>query len=57
MCLYSCAKFEASSIIVTSFRQGANFTPPPLPPQKKLLKIPPRLVLKVICKPRKVPWN
>ena len=35
MCLYSCAKFEASSIIVTSFRQGANFTPPPSPSTSK----------------------
>ena len=29
MCVYMCTKFQVSSIILTSFRQGANFTPPP----------------------------
>ena len=29
MSVYLRAKFEASSIILTSFRQEGNFTPPP----------------------------
>ena len=32
MCVYVRAKFEVSSIILTSFRQGV-ILPPPLPPQ------------------------
>ena len=44
VCVYLCAKFEVSSIILTSFRQGGNFTP--LPPQNEPLKSPPRLGLK-----------
>ena len=45
MDVYLRAKFEVSSIILTSFRQGGNFTPPPPPPQNKALKSPPRLGL------------
>ena len=46
MSVYLRAKFEAFSIILTSFRQGgSNFTPPP--PQNELLKSPPRLGSKV----------
>ena len=41
--VYLRAKFEVSSIILTSFRQGGNFTPPP--PQNESLKSPPRLGL------------
>ena len=54
MCLYLRAKFEVSSIILTSFRLGAIYTPPPLPPlpltppQNETLKSPPRLGLKSI---------
>ena len=47
---YLCAKFEVSSVILTSFRQGGsgggrggNFTSPP--PQNEPLKSPPRLGL------------
>ena len=45
MSLYLRAKFEASSIILTSFRMGGgcNFTFPP--PQNEPLKSPPRLGL------------
>ena len=44
MGVYIRAKFEVSSIILTSFRQGGgNFTPPP--PQNEPLKGPPRLAL------------
>ena len=39
MCLYLCAKFEVSSIILMSFRQGDNFTPPP-PTSKRTPKKP-----------------
>ena len=49
MGVYLHAKFEDSSIILTSFRQGGNFTPlppPPPPPQNKPLKSPPKLGLK-----------
>ena len=42
MCVNLCAKFEVSSIILTSFKQGGN---PPPPPQKEPLKSPPRLWL------------
>ena len=31
MCVYLRAKFQVSSIILTSFRQGGSFTPPPPP--------------------------
>ena len=55
MCLYLRAKFEVSSIILTSFRLGAIYTPPPplpprplTPPQNETLKSPPRLGLKSI---------
>ena len=41
MCVYLHAKFEVSSIILTSFRQGDIFTPPP--PQYELLKSSPRV--------------
>ena len=48
MGVYLSAKFGGSSIILTGFRQGSNFTPPPPPsPQNEPLKIPPRLGLKV----------
>ena len=40
---YSCVKFEVSSIILKSLRQGDNFTPPP--PQNKPVKSPPVLGL------------
>ena len=54
MCLYLRAKFEVSSIILTSFRLGAIYISPPLPPlpltppQNETLKSPPRLGLKSI---------
>ena len=35
MCVYLCAKFEFSSIILTSFRRG-NLLPPPPPFNLKL---------------------
>ena len=44
MGVYLRVKFEAFSIILTSFREGGNFTPLP-PPQNELLKSPPRLEL------------
>ena len=44
MGVYLCAKFEVSSVILTSFRHGGgNFTSPP--PQNEPLKSPPRLGL------------
>ena len=43
MGVYLRAKFEVSSIILTSFKQGGNFTPPL--PQNEPLKSPPRLEL------------
>ena len=47
MCVYLCAKFEVSSLILTSFGQGwvgvGEFYPPP---QNEPLKSPPRLRLK-----------
>ena len=47
MNVYLRAKFQVSSISLTSFRQGGNFTPPPFPtPQNKTLKRPPRLELR-----------
>ena len=56
MCEYLRAKFEVSSMILTSFRQeggGEEFNAPPIPlrthtlsPQNKPLKSPPRLGLK-----------
>ena len=48
MCLYLRAKFEVSSIILTSFRrggEGGDFSPP-LPPQNEPVKSPSRLWLK-----------
>ena len=44
MGVYLRAKFPYSSVILTSFRQGANFTLPL--PQNEPLKSPPRLRLK-----------
>ena len=44
MDVYLRAKFRVSSIILTSFIQGGNFTP--LPPQNEPLKSPPRLGLR-----------
>ena len=44
MCVYLRAKFQVSSLILTSFRQGeGNFTPSP--PQNETLKSPPKLGL------------
>ena len=34
MCVYLCTKFQVSSLVLMSFRQGGNFTPP-LPPTSK----------------------
>ena len=45
MRVYLRTKFQVSSVILTSFRQGVNLPPTP-PPQNKPLKSPPRLVLK-----------
>ena len=52
MGVYLRAKFEVSSIILTSFRQGGgdNFMPPLPPPQNEPLKGPPRLGLKTMKK-------
>ena len=44
MGLYLRDKFQVSSMIETSFRQGGGGTPPP--PQHKPLRIPPRLMLR-----------
>ena len=44
MCVYLRTKFQVSSIILRSFRQGVIL--PPLPAQYELLKSPPRLGLK-----------
>ena len=44
MSVYLRAKFEASSIILPSFRRGVILAP--LPPQNEPLKSPPRLGLK-----------
>ena len=44
MGVYLRAKFEVSTKILTSFRQGGSFTP--LPPQNEPLKSPPRLGLR-----------
>ena len=44
MGVYLRAKFEVSSIILTSFRQGGVILPP-TPPQNEPLKSPPRLGL------------
>ena len=49
MVVYLYAKYEVSSIILTSFRQAGGvilpLPPPPSPPQNEPLKIPPRLWL------------
>ena len=47
MCVYLRTKFQVSSIIITSFRQGEGviLTAPLPPPQNKPLKSPPRLGL------------
>ena len=55
MYLYFRAKFEVSSIILTSFRQGRGWggeviLSPPHPPQNEPLISPPRLVLTNIMK-------
>ena len=47
MGVYLRAKFDVSSIILTSFRQGVILA---LPPQNELLKKPPRLGLMQISK-------
>ena len=47
MGVYLRAKFEASTIILTSLRHGGNLIIPP-PPQNEPLKSPPRLGLKEI---------
>ena len=44
MGVYLRAKFEVCSLILTCFRQGGNFTPPP--PQNETRKSPPRLKLR-----------
>ena len=44
-----CAKSVVSSIILTSSRQGGNFTPPLQPPQNVPLKSTPRLGLMGAC--------
>ena len=48
MGVYLRARFEVSSIILTSFRQGGDFIPPPSPTplQNEPLKHPPRLGLR-----------
>ena len=43
MGMYLRAKFEASGVILTSFRQGVTLPVPP--PQNEQLKSPPRLGL------------
>ena len=45
MYLYLLTKFQVSSIILTSFRQGVILTPLPL--QNEPLKSPPRLRLNI----------
>ena len=45
MGVYLSAKFEVSSIFLTSFRQGVILPPLPPPPQNEALKGPPRLGL------------
>ena len=40
MCVYLRAKFEVSSIILTSFRQARSFNPPSSPPSKRTPKKP-----------------
>ena len=42
MCFYVRTKFQVSSVILTSLRQGVNLFPPP---QDEPLKSPPRLGL------------
>ena len=49
MCVYVRIKFQVSSIILTSFRQGRSFYPPPQ-------KGPPRLGLKIKVK-RNFPYD
>ena len=49
MCMYLRAKFEVSSIILTSFRQGGGIISPPLPPQNEPLKSPSRLRKRESC--------
>ena len=39
MCVYVRAKFEVSSTILTSFRNGGNFTPQGKPSPKKPIQI------------------
>ena len=47
MCVYLHAKFEASSIILTSFRLGGVILPPPPLPWKEPLKFLPKLGLTI----------
>ena len=51
LCVYLRTKFQVSSIILTSFRSGGHFNPPPPPlpptPQNGPRKSPPRLGLKI----------
>ena len=50
MDVYLRAKFEVSSIILTSFRQVVILPPPPPPPpQNETIKSPPRLGLMYVC--------
>ena len=56
MCVHLRTKFQVSSTILTSFRQGVNFTPPS--PQNEPLKSPPRLELNyvlMICSGNQLP--
>ena len=46
MCVYLRTKFQVSSIIITSFRQGEGGWGVLPPPQNEPLKIPPKLGLK-----------
>ena len=48
VCVYLRTKFQVSSIILTSFRQGEGFYPPT--PQNEPLKSPPRLGLMLVIK-------
>ena len=53
MCVYFRSKFEVSSIILTSFRQGdGNFTPSPLNFKTNPLKTKPRLRLTMLVNNR-----
>ena len=47
ICVYLCTKFQVSSTILTTFRQGVILLLPP--PQKEPLKTPPRLGLNIVA--------